>query len=121
MTEIKPTVKAKIDKVFAQQKDYALELRKSDYRQRLAVLKRFETAFRAAHDKIHESAAADFGKPGAEVDLAEIMPVLTELKHVRKHLKEWMKPEPVKVTISMLGTKSKIVKEPKGVTLVVSP
>ena len=47
MTEIKPTVKAKIDKVFAQQKDYALELRKSDYRQRLAVLKRFETAFRA--------------------------------------------------------------------------
>ena len=32
-----------------------------------------------------------------------------------------MKPEPVKVTISMLGTKSKIVKEPKGVTLVVSP
>jgi len=121
MTEIKPEVKAKIDTVFAQQKDYALELRKSDCRQRLAVLKRFETAFRGAHDRIHESAAADFGKPGAEVDLAEIMPVLTELKHVRKHLKEWMKPEPVKVTISMLGTKSKIVKEPKGVTLVVSP
>jgi len=121
MTEIKPEVKAKIDTVFAQQKDYALELRKSDYRQRLAVLKRFETAFRGALDRIHESAAADFGKPGAEVDLAEIMPVLTELKHVRKHLKEWMKPEPVKVTISMLGTKSKIVKEPKGVTLVVSP
>jgi aldehyde dehydrogenase (NAD+) len=121
MTEIKSEVKAKIDTVFAQQKDYALELRKSDYRQRLAVLKRFETAFRGAHDRIHESAAADFGKPGAEVDLAEIMPVLTELKHVRKHLKEWMKPEPVKVTISMLGTKSKIVKEPKGVTLVVSP
>ena len=121
MTEIKPEVKAKIDTVFAQQKDYALELRKSDCRQRLAVLKRFETAFRGAHDRIHESAAADFGKPGAEVDLAEIMPVLTELKHVRKHLKEWMKPKPVKVTISMLGTKSKIVKEPKGVTLVVSP
>ena len=121
MTEIKPEVKAKIDTVFAQQKDYALELRKSDYRQRLAVLKRFETAFRGALDRIHESAAADFGKHGAEVDLAEIMPVLTELKHVRKHLKEWMKPEPVKVTISMLGTKSKIVKEPKGVTLVVSP
>lgn len=121
MTEIKPEVKAKIDTVFAQQKDYALELRKSDCRQRLAVLKRFETAFRGALDRIHESAAADFGKPGAEVDLAEIMPVLTELKHVRKHLKEWMKPEPVKVTISMLGTKSKIVKEPKGVTLVVSP
>jgi aldehyde dehydrogenase (NAD+) len=121
MTEIKPAVKAKIDKVFAQQKDYALELRKSDYRQRLAVLKRFETAFRDAQDNIHEAAAADFGKPGAEVDMAEIMPVLTELKHIRKQLKQWMKPEPVKVTLAMMGTKSKIIKEPKGVTLVVSP
>jgi aldehyde dehydrogenase (NAD+) len=121
MTEIKPAVKAIIDKVFAQQKDYALELRKSDYRQRLAVLKRFETAFRDAQDNIHEAAAADFGKPGAEVDMAEIMPVLTELKHIRKQLKQWMKPEPVKVTLAMMGTKSKIIKEPKGVTLVVSP
>jgi aldehyde dehydrogenase (NAD+) len=121
MTEIEPAVKAIIDKVFAQQKDYALELRKSDYRQRLAVLKRFETAFRDAQDNIHEAAAADFGKPGAEVDMAEIMPVLTELKHIRKQLKQWMKPEPVKVTLAMMGTKSKIIKEPKGVTLVVSP
>ena len=63
MTELKPAVKTRIDKVFAQQKDYALELRKSDYRQRLAVLKRFEKAFRAAHDKIHESAADD-RRPG---------------------------------------------------------
>ena len=121
MTEINPAVKSEIDTVFAQQKDYALQLRKSDYRQRLEVLQRFETAFRGAQDRIHESAAADFGKPGAEVDMAEIMPVLTELKHIRKQLKHWMKPEPVKVTLSMLGTKSKIVKEPKGVTLVVSP
>ncbi|MDG1164115.1 MAG: aldehyde dehydrogenase family protein [Porticoccaceae bacterium] len=121
MSELKPAVKAKIDKVFAQQKVYALELRKSDYRQRLAVLKRFEIAFRASYDKIHKSAGADFGKPAAEVDMAEIMPVLTELKHIRKQLKEWMKPEPVKSTLSMMGTQSKIVKEPKGVTLVVSP
>ena len=121
MTELKPAVKAKIDKVFAKQKTYALELRKSDYSQRLAVLKRFETAFKDSYDKIHKAAAADFGKPGAEVDLAEIMPVVTELKHIRKNLKAWMKAEPVKTTLSMMGTKSRIVKEPKGVTLVVSP
>ena len=72
MTEINPAVKSEIDTVFAQQKDYALQLRKSDYRQRLEVLQRFETAFRGAQDRIHESAAADFGKPGAEVDMAEI-------------------------------------------------
>ena len=121
MSELKPALKAKIDQVFAQQKDYALELRKSDYRQRLAVLDRFEQAFKAAYDDIHKAAAADFGKPEAEVDLAEIMPVRAELKHIRKSLKNWMKPEHVSATISMFGTKSRIVKEPKGVTLVVSP
>lgn len=121
MTELKPAVKATIDNVFAQQKTYALALRKSDYKQRLAVLERFEKAFTAAYDDIHKAAAADFGKPEAEVDMAEIMPVRAELKHIRKSLKSWMKPEHVRATLSMFGTQSRIVKEPKGVTLVVSP
>jgi len=55
------------------------------------------------------------------VDMSEIMAVLAELKHVRKNLKKWMKPVSVMPTASMIGTSSKIVKEPKGVTLVVSP
>ena len=63
MTELKPAVKATIDDVFAQQKVYALVLRKQDYKQRLAVLERFEKAFTAAYDDIHKAAAADFGKP----------------------------------------------------------
>jgi aldehyde dehydrogenase (NAD+) len=121
MAELKAAVKNKIDKVFAQQQIHALALRKSDYKQRLAVLARFEKAFKANYENIHKSAAADFGKPEAEVDMAEIMPVLTELKHIRKSLKNWMKPESVSATLSMMGTKSRIVKEPKGVTLVVSP
>jgi len=98
-----------------------LELRKSDYKQRLAVLDRFEQAFRESEEKIYQSAADDFSKPQAEVDMSEIMAVLAELKHVRKNLKKWMKPVSVMPTASMIGTSSKIVKEPKGVTLVVSP
>ena len=121
MAEIKKAAKAAIDKVFAEQKCYALELRKTDYRQRLAVLARFEKAFNGALDKIYVAAAADFGKPEAEVAMAEIMPVVGELKHIRKSLKSWMKPDSVRPTLTTFGTKSKIVKEPKGVTLVVSP
>ncbi len=45
MAELKAAVKNKIDKVFAQQQIHALALRKSDYKQRLAVLARFEKAF----------------------------------------------------------------------------
>jgi len=121
MTELNEQVKNQIDDVFARQQLYALELRKSDYKQRLAVLDRFEQAFRESEEKIYQSAADDFSKPQAEVDMSEIMAVLAELKHVRKNLKKWMKPVSVMPTASMIGTSSKIVKEPKGVTLVVSP
>ena len=121
MSELNEQLKNQIDDVFARQQCYALELRKSDYKQRLAVLDRFEQAFRESEEKIYQSAADDFSKPQAEVDMSEIMAVLAELKHVRKNLKKWMKPVSVMPTASMIGTSSKIVKEPKGVTLVVSP
>lgn len=121
MSELNEQVKNQIDDVFARQQCYALELRKSDCKQRLAVLDRFEQAFRESEEKIYQSAADDFSKPQAEVDMSEIMAVLAELKHVRKNLKKWMKPVSVMPTASMIGTSSKIVKEPKGVTLVVSP
>ena len=121
MSELNEQVKNQINDVFARQQCYALELRKSDCKQRLAVLDRFEQAFRESEEKIYQSAADDFSKPQAEVDMSEIMAVLAELKHVRKNLKKWMKPVSVMPTASMIGTSSKIVKEPKGVTLVVSP
>jgi aldehyde dehydrogenase (NAD+) len=121
MSGLNEQVKLEIDNAFACQQSYALELRKSDYKRRIAVLDRFEQVFRASEEKIYKSAAGDFGKPQAETDMAEIMPVLMELKHVRKNLKKWMKPVPVRPTMMLFGTSSKIVKEPKGVTLVVSP
>ena len=113
--------KTAIDTAFDMQKGYALKLRKSTCAQRLEALARFEKAFKASYDKIYASAAADFGKPEAEVDMAEIMIVLSELSHIRKKLKKWMKPVSVSASMTMLGTSSKIVTEPKGTSLVISP
>jgi aldehyde dehydrogenase (NAD+) len=121
MTVLNYELQQQIDAAFQNQKQYALELRTSDYKRRLAVLDRFERVFRDSKEKIYQSAAKDFAKPQAEVDMSEIMAVLAELKHVKKNLKKWMKPLSVKATFSFLGTFSKIMKEPKGVTLVVSP
>ena len=121
MSDLELSVKAEIDRVFTQQQRYALELRKSDYRQRLAVLERFEKVFKASYDKIYQAAAEDFAKSESAVDTAEILSVLSELKHVRKNLRRWTKPQAVRATAAMFGTSSKIVTEPKGVTLVISP
>jgi len=46
---------------------------------------------------------------------------MSELKHTKRHLKKWMKAKRVLPTKSSFGTSAKIVKEPKGVCLVVSP
>jgi aldehyde dehydrogenase (NAD+) len=113
--------KSAIDHTFASQKACALKLRKSTCAERLEVLGRFEKVFKASYEKMYAAAAADFGKPEAEVDMAEIMVVVSELAHIRKNLKKWMKATPVKASLSMLGTSSKIIVEPKGTTLVISP
>jgi aldehyde dehydrogenase (NAD+) len=121
MLELDKSVKTQIDTVFTEQKAKAIALRGSSYAQRLAALDCFEKVFRASFDKIYHAAAEDFSKPEAEVDTGEILTVLTELKHVRKYLKRWMKPTMVRATAAMMGTKSKIINEPKGVSLIISP
>ena len=121
MSQVLNAEKKDIDDIFAHQGKYALSLRKTDFRQRLAVLARFERVFKASYDKIYKAAAADFSKPEAEVDTSEILPVISEITHVRKNLKHWMKPKSARATMAMFGTKSKIVTEPMGVTLIISP
>ena len=121
MPELDQSLKASIDSVFAEQQCYSLRLRTSTCEQRLAALSNFEKVFKASFHKIYKAAAEDFSKPESEVDTGEILSVLSELKHVRKSLKRWMKPISVRATAAMLGTQSKILSEPKGVTLIISP
>ena len=116
-----PNTNETIDKVFAAQQKHALELRKSTYKQRLDLLKRFETVFNRSHDKLYAAAKADYGKTEAEVDLTEILAVRSELAHIKSNLKRWMRPKKVMPTLSTFGTSSKIMYEPKGVCLVISP
>lgn len=71
--------------------------------------------------KIHQALFDDFRKPPAETDLSEIFPATLEIKHTLKKLDQWMKPQKVKSILAMTGTSGKIVYEPKGVALIISP
>ncbi|MAT59244.1 MAG: aldehyde dehydrogenase family protein [Ignavibacteriae bacterium] len=63
----------------------------------------------------------DFKKPSAEVKLTEIFPVTSEIRHVIRHLNKWMKPERVGMPLTFFGSSAKIYREPKGVSLIISP
>jgi len=107
--------------LFARQKARATALRTSDARARIARLRALEEAVRAWRPRLHEALRADLGKPTTEADLAELLPVLSELRHAARHLASWMRPRRVAPTRLTLGTRAWVRCEPRGVCLVVAP
>ena len=63
----------------------------------------------------------DYRKPPAEVDLSEIYPAVGEARHAMRHLRRWMRPRRVATPIALIGSRSRIHYEPKGVALIISP
>jgi aldehyde dehydrogenase (NAD+) len=108
-------------RVFEAQGETAIRWRESTAAERIDRIKRLRDAVLAHAEQIHAAAAADFRKPGAEVDLTEIMPVVAEANHALRKVKKWMKPQGVWPTRLMMGTKSWIQHQPKGRSLIISP
>ncbi|MCC3154461.1 aldehyde dehydrogenase family protein [Hymenobacter sp. BT770] len=96
-------------------------LRRQDVAARRARLQKLSNWLHANRTAIQDALYADFRKPAAETDMTEIWTSLVELKHTVKHLKRWMAPRRVGVSLALLGTRSWVQVEPKGVVLIISP
>lgn len=107
--------------LFNSQKKKALELRLSTAKERIQKLKRLRDAILSKKTEIQSALYADFKKSPQEVDLTEILPVIGEINDSIRHLKNWMRPLNVKTPVTLIGAKSQIVYEPKGVCLIISP
>lgn len=116
-----PAGPAEIERIFAAQHETAMRLRQSTPAQRLDKIERLKQAVLARRTEIQRAGALDFGKPAAEVDLTEILPVVAEANDARRHLRRWMKSKRVAPTLLMLGTSSYLKYEPKGRCLIISP
>ncbi|MGJ8668061.1 MAG: aldehyde dehydrogenase family protein [Oceanococcus sp.] len=112
---------SEIDRIFALQERKAFSLRHSNKTERLNKLKALRKVILARREAIQQACFADFKKPSTEVDLAEITPLLAEIKHAEKHLGRWMKPAAVRPTMLMFGSKTRIRHEPKGRSLIIAP
>lgn len=107
--------------LFNQQLPTALAWRKSSLEERTVRLKKLLHWINTHQEDIREALYKDFNKPAPEVDLNEIFPVTSEIKHCLKNLKAWMRPQPVPTPLPMLGTAGFLLFEPKGRTLLISP
>lgn len=109
------------DELFSAQKRHSYTLKRSTYAQRIAKLDTLKRALVRFKGSIIRAAAKDFNKPESEVLIAEFMPLFSEIQHTQRHLKAWMKPTRVRAPLTLFGTSSKILYEPKGTSLIISP
>ena len=112
---------AEVRRVFALQQAHRCLVAQSTARERIARLNRLGAAIAARRDAVCDGMWQDFRKPPAEAQLTEIQPTLIELGHVRSRLAEWMQPAPVDAPWVLMGTRSEIRYEPRGVVLIMAP
>jgi aldehyde dehydrogenase (NAD+) len=110
-----------IERVYAKQREHRDAVAATTAPQRIAKLRRLHDAIFANRSEIYAALWADYEKPPSEVDLSEIYPAVSEARHAMRHLRRWMKPRRVATPLALFGSRSRIVYEPKGVVLIISP
>ncbi|PZO18282.1 MAG: aldehyde dehydrogenase family protein [Leptolyngbya foveolarum] len=75
----------------------------------------------AATEDIYAALAADLGKCKTEAYLSEVALALGDIDDALKHLSSWSKPQRVGIPLPFQPAKGKVVPEPLGVVLIISP
>jgi aldehyde dehydrogenase (NAD+) len=110
-----------VKSAFSAQKGGISRLRNESIETRKDRLKKLRLWIHENRTAIHRAMHADFQKAAVEVDGIEIFHVLNEIKQALTNLPDWTKPKNVDAPITMLGTRSFIQYEPRGVCLIISP
>ncbi len=121
VTPHRESVELPVGQLFESHAATALRLRQSTAAERRRKLSQLLQAILERREAILEAAHRDLGKHPTETNLTELLPLVGEVKHAIAHLKRWMKPKRVGPTAATLGTTSRVVYQPKGRCLVISP
>lgn len=90
--------------------------------QRLDDLLRLRAAFKARLEDFVRAVGDDFGqRPRVETLMADGLPVIHEIDHVRRHLRRWMRPRRVAAETIFWPARCEILPKPLGVVGIISP
>lgn len=106
---------------FAGLKERASIFRHDSVSLRSSRLKKLVHWLETHEDEIVFALQRDFNKPKFETLISEIMPSLNEARYAVRNLTSWMKPRGVRTPLTLLGNKSYVRYENRGVVLVISP
>lgn len=72
-------------------------------------------------EELQHALHQDMGKPATEAEIIELKPIIGELKDAIRNVHHWSKARRVGTPIYLVGGRSRIVPQPKGVSLILSP
>jgi len=108
--------------LFSKQKVNQYKVGQSSYSQRIKKLNTLQRALEFTYRKqIRAALFKDLRRPLVESDLVAIYLVIKEIKHAKANLHRWLRRQKVSSGLVLLGTRSWITYEPKGVCLIMSP
>lgn len=110
-----------IEEVYIRQKEFFQSGKTKDIAFRKASLIRFKKALLSYEDRLKEALWEDLGKSGTESYATEIGIVLSELNYTIRHFKKWAEKRRVHTALLQFPSKSYIITEPMGNTLIMSP
>ncbi len=95
--------------------------KQSGHSERIAKLKKLKAWIKAHEEHITQAVFQDFAKPPFETRLTELLLVIKEINLALSHLDEWMRDKKYNSPVYLLGAKSWVSPEPKGVSLIITP
>ena len=110
-----------LQQIFAAQQRKQRELRRSTARERIEKLKRLKRAIESSADELEAAVHKDFRKPPLETDVTEAVLAISEIKTAVRELRDWMMPKRVGTPLTLMGSRSELVYEPRGKVLIIAP
>lgn len=110
-----------IIQIIENQRTFFRTRRTFDVSYRIEMLKRLQRAIRLYEKEICEALRQDVGKSAYEGYMCEVGMALGELCYMLKHIRRWARPHRASTHLGNFPSRSKVVEEPFGSVLIMSP
>ncbi|MDH3660554.1 MAG: coniferyl aldehyde dehydrogenase [Alphaproteobacteria bacterium] len=106
--------------LFAAQKEAFRRTAPSPCGQRIEALRTLKSALLRHRSEFVDALNADFGnRARQETELLEIVPIIEEIRHIKRRLRGWMRPRSAFASWPLLPSRTRIVHQPLGVVGIV--
>jgi aldehyde dehydrogenase (NAD+) len=111
----------RLEHILMLQRAHAPVMARTTAAERRDRLRRLRDAVVARRQAVYDALWSDLHRPQAETELSELHITLVEIAHAIRKLPRWMRGRRLGTSLTVFGTSSRLVYEPRGVALILAP